>query len=290
MWSPQQERLENKVREGFLIIDKPPNLLSHEVSAIIGRLFSTKAGHGGTLDPKVSGVLVVALGRSARLLRFLTEMPKTYVGIVEFKEKKNKEGVERLFSSLTGVIEQLPPKEAAVARRRRKRMVYSLELLELSEDGKFALFKARVEKGTYIRVLCEDMGGSMVDLRRVETAGIEEKDAVIMQKVVDAKLLHDRGDSKLLDSILLGAGEIFWKSSLAKVVVNNKAAKNMARGAPLYAPGIMEVFGNIRNGLPIAVYSVGGSFIGVWRAVKDYKKESRGTVAKAERVHLNLLS
>ncbi len=287
----------------FLVIDKPPGIISHEVSSFFAKLFGVKAGHTGTLDPDVSGVLIVGLGKAVKLQQYIMEQGKTYVGIVKFPEEKSKEEVLSIFKSLTGVIEQVPPKESAVVRRKRKRHVYSLDLLELK--GQRALFKTHVERGTYIRVLCEQMGGYMEDLRRIETAGIHESKAVIMQRVLDAYVSYKCGNEKPLQSLLWTPEKLFLESRIPKVFVDEKAAKAIASGAPLYAPGVERVEGDVKKGKWIAISYEGEErkqekgqqrpkemtrrksieLIAVLKAVTDYEGQKRGIIAKKGRVH-----
>jgi H/ACA ribonucleoprotein complex subunit 4 len=81
------QELENLLKCGFLFIDKPRGPSSHEVSAYIRKLLQIKkAGHAGTLDPNVSGVLIIGLNKATRLLRFIAKDKKTYVGVMRIKK------------------------------------------------------------------------------------------------------------------------------------------------------------------------------------------------------------
>src|SRR4051795_6288540 len=69
--------------DGVVVVDKPAGWTSHDVVARCRRIFQQKrVGHSGTLDPDATGVLLVGLGRVTRMLRYLTELPKTYTGEV----------------------------------------------------------------------------------------------------------------------------------------------------------------------------------------------------------------
>lgn len=165
---------------GFLIVDKPTNMLSHDLTAKIGRLFNTKAGHSGTLDPNVGGVMLIGLGRYTRLLRFFTRLDKTYICLSKFKENVNNKHLELLISKI-GKNLQIPPAQSAVAKKPRYRNIYDLEILEVF--GNRLLFKARVESGFYMRVLCEQIGAEMEDLRRIAIGEIGEDKAINLYKL-----------------------------------------------------------------------------------------------------------
>ncbi len=160
---------------GILIVDKPTNILSHDLTAKIGRLYNTKAGHSGTLDPNVGGVMLIALGRYTRLLRFFTRLDKTYICLAKFDHKVNELDIKRLKSKI-GKNAQIPPLQSAVAKRLRYRELYELEILEVLNDR--ILFKARVESGYYMRVLNEQIGAKMEDLRRIAIGDIDESMSV----------------------------------------------------------------------------------------------------------------
>ncbi|MEM1971342.1 MAG: hypothetical protein QW336_02320 [Candidatus Anstonellales archaeon] len=161
--------------DGFIIVDKPTNILSHDLTAKIGRLYNSRAGHSGTLDPNVGGLMIIGLGRYTRLLRFFTRLDKTYVCLAKFRKPVDERVVEELMSKL-GKNLQIPPLQSAVAKRPRYRNVYELNILEIF--GNRILFRARVESGFYMRVLCEQIGAEMEDLRRIAIGRIYENYAM----------------------------------------------------------------------------------------------------------------
>ncbi|MBU0586026.1 RNA-guided pseudouridylation complex pseudouridine synthase subunit Cbf5, partial [Candidatus Micrarchaeota archaeon] len=178
------------MESGVIIIDKPPKLSSHEVTALVKKITgANRAGHAGTLDPKVTGVLPIALGRATKLIDFIVAKDKTYVGLMKFKKSQSKETVLNLFKKFTGEIVQTPPKISAVRKVPRKRKVDYLKLIEL--EGNLALFESKVQAGTYIRTLCDDMGklcggARMIELRRIAVGPINEKECFSMQDLSDA--------------------------------------------------------------------------------------------------------
>jgi len=277
------------VEDCVIIIDKPPGLASHEVTSLVKRIIgASRAGHAGTLDPDVSGVLPIALGRATKLLRYMAGKQKTYVGIVKFRRIPQKAEVEALFARFTGELVQTPPKMSAVRKVPRKRTVYSLRLLELS--GRLALFETRVDAGTYIRTLCEDMGkecggARMVELRRVAVGAIPEADAHRMTELVDAAWMKKNGDnSSVLESMLKKPESLL---GLPRVGIKGTALKSIASGAQIMAPAV-EKIGDVKKGDKVAVYC-GTLFVGVGAmqvAGADFQHKKHGLAVKMERVHL----
>ncbi len=275
--------------DGFVIVDKCPRLTSREISAFIAKWAGTKAGHVGTLDPLVSGVLPVAVGRSRKLIRYVVGSEKEYVGVVRFARELPKERVESVFARFVGEITQIPPKQSAVAKRPRKRRVFSLTLLEL--EGKKALFRAVVEAGTYIRVLCQDIGKAlgvkavMDELRRVRVGGITEESAHRMEEIFAAFYLWREGNDRLLRRVLLPPDALL--SRYPKVEISKRAAENLLRGAPLYRPGLLSAE-SFNQDEVVRVYCE-GKFVGMGRAVvssSEANQMRKGVVLRMERVHM----
>jgi len=249
----------------FAVVDKPPNVISHELTAAVGRLFGLKAGHGGTLDPNVSGVLPIGLGRARRLTPFLTLGRKEYVMLAHlpWAEGLPEGEVERRLKAYEGVITQTPPRHAAVRRRPRKRRVYSIELLE--KRGPEVLMRAVVERGTYMRVLAEQMGGRMVELRRTAVEGIREEDAVLVQRLQDEVSLFP-----ILKPCLRHPLWVMRKANLGEVVVKERAGESFLHGGAVFPPGVVEV----RHGeKPYYSVRTEKAFLGVGRFERKEGKE-----------------
>lgn len=298
MASPQPEKEGRKretgnpkppelISDGVVIIDKPPGMASHEITTFVKKITGAKrAGHAGTLDPEVSGVLPVALGRATKLLQYIAGKDKTYVGIVKFRNPMDAAGIAKLFAVFTGTLTQTPPKISAVRKVPRKRTVHSLKLLEAG--GRLALFEARVDAGTYIRTLCEDMGqkvggARMEELRRTAVGRITEREASTMQELVDAMWFwKEKGDGAMLLG-MLKPPEAFI--DLPKVVVKETALKNILSGAQVMVPGIVRM-DDVERGGRVAIYC-GAKFVGVGVAQcrPEEAETVKGPVVKLERVH-----
>ncbi len=273
-----------------IIIDKPPGHTSHEITTFVKKLTGAdRAGHAGTLDPQVSGVLPVALGRATKLLQYIAGKDKTYVGIIKFRKPQGREQIERLFSEFTGEIVQTPPKVSAVRKRPRKRMVYRLKLLEISDENpRLALFEAKVDAGTYIRTLCSDIGkkcggARMEELRRTAVGGITEKEAYKMHELVDAMWHYKEGEKKPFEKMLRPPESLI---DLPKVFIKESALESIKSGAQVMIPAI-ERMEKAEKGQRVAMYC-GKRFIGVGIAqVSEKELKGKGLGVKLERVHMD---
>ena len=209
---------------GIVIVDKPQDWTSQDVTARLRRVFNTRRiGHGGTLDPMATGVLPVFVGRATRGVEFFEHAEKTYeatllLGTVTDTEdtsgtvlqQKEVHISETEFLSILprfrGKIMQIPPMYSAlkvggqklvdlarkgktVERQPRQIEIFQLDCVEFS--GNTARLVVRCSKGTYIRTLCKDIGealgcgGCMAALRRVQAGEYTAGEAVPLQVLLD---------------------------------------------------------------------------------------------------------
>ena len=183
--------IEQLLEYGLILIDKPPGPTSHEVVAWAKRILEIpKAGHSGTLDPQVSGVLPLGLGEGTKALGVLLLGPKEYHALGRLHSLPSKEKLEQILDLFRGEIFQKPPQRSAVVRQTRTRTIYELDLLEQKE--RLVLLRVLCEAGTYIRKLYYDMGellgpgGSMIELRRSRVHQFSEDNLVTMHELADA--------------------------------------------------------------------------------------------------------
>ena len=210
---------------GIVIIDKPQEWTSQDVTARLRRVFNTRRiGHGGTLDPMATGVLPVFVGRATRGVEFFEHAEKAYETVLRLGLTTDTEDVfgntlieqevhisETEFLSVLprfrGKIEQIPPMYSAlkvngqklcdlarkgkeVERQPRPIEIFELTLLEFT--GNTARLRVRCSKGTYIRTLCKDIGealgcgGCMQELRRIQAGEYTIDEAVPLQTLLDA--------------------------------------------------------------------------------------------------------
>jgi predicted rRNA pseudouridine synthase len=250
---------------GFIVIDKPKGPTSHQIDYWVRTMLNVeRVGHIGTLDPSVSGVLVMALGHSTRLIDIAHEDPKEYVGVMRFHGDVDEKKVRDVFALFTDEIYQIPPVRSAVARTLRKRRIYSLKILEMK--GREVLFNVRCDSGTYIRTLCVDIGyvasggGQLEELRRISTGPFTENMCVTMQDVSDAAELIKKGEDRLLRKILIPP--IFLFRDKPKIVIKKSAMSTIAHGSDLYPGGIKAVIGNPVKGDRVCVISEDNSVVG----------------------------
>ena len=211
---------------GIVIVDKPQDWTSQDVTARLRRVFNTRRiGHGGTLDPMATGVLPVFVGRGTRGVEFFEHAEKTYETVLrlglttttedvwgETIEEKSveftTEKLETVLESFRGEILQVPPMYSAlkvngqklcdlarkgkeVERKPRPITIHELTLLEVGENT--LRLRVRCSKGTYIRTLCKDIGealgcgGCMAQLRRVTAGEYTIEEAVPLQVLLDTE-------------------------------------------------------------------------------------------------------
>lgn len=255
----------------FVNVDKPSGPTSHQVSEMVKKILGVKkAGHSGTLDPKVTGCLPVGVGRAAKLNYLVLSAGKEYVGIAHFHTDVTESRVRKAFEAFTGEIEQLPPVKSAVKRRLRKRTVYAFELLEL--ENRDALFRASVQAGTYIRKLVHDVGehlgcgAHMGDLRRTRAGSFDESSLTILHDLRDAVAYwKETGDEAPLRRMLLSPESAV--EHVARVTIDPVAARAVCHGAYLMVPGVLE-YSDFEKDEPVLMFS-DGLLVGYGVALMD---------------------
>lgn len=288
---PSQRPAEEHIRYSLVLLDKPRGPSSHEVAAWVKKILGVdRAGHAGTLDPKVSGVLPIAVAEGTKVLMALSRSDKVYVAVAKFHGDVDVERLRAVLQELQGAIYQKPPLRSAVKRQLRTRRVYSLELLEV--DGRYAVIKMHVEAGTYARKIIHDIGeilgvgANMRELRRVAVSCFAEDETVTLQDVADAYYIWRKyGDDAYLRRVLLPIEEV--ARHLPKIWVRDSAVDALCHGAPLAAPGVAKFEIPFSRGELVALFTLKGELIGVGRALVDgeeVKKMEKGLVARTDRV------
>ncbi|MFO7619005.1 MAG: RNA-guided pseudouridylation complex pseudouridine synthase subunit Cbf5 [Thermoplasmata archaeon] len=290
--APDERGIKDHLRKGIIVLDKPRGPSSHQVSAWVRNIVGAeKAGHGGTLDPNVSGVLVIALDDALKALQVLLLDSKEYIAIMKLHGQADREELNRVFKEFTAEIYQTPPVRAAVKRERRSRTIHEMEMLDVVE--KSVLFRVVCESGTYIRTLCVDMGdalgvgGHMFELRRTRTAGFDESHIVKLHELKDAFVAYEEGNEKLLRKVILPFERMLDR--LPKIYVKDSAVDAICHGADVAIPGISRIEGNFETGQVVAVMSQKGEGIAVGKAKLDSAKileMQRGSAVNLERVFM----
>jgi len=277
--------IDELLRFGVVVVDKPQGFRSQDVTIFVrDALGCRKAGHAGTLDKDVSGVLPVGLEKSSKMLGYLGKKDKEYIGIMRFNKPLKKEEIERAFRLFSGSITQVPPPGSAVRRVRRKRKVYYLAPLEFK--GNEVLFAVGCEAGTYIRTLCSDIGkgrggARLMELRRVRVGKIGENECVPLEEIVRARLSREReGDDGMLRKVVLPIEHFV---DMEKISIKDSAVQSICSGAALNAPGVLCASKKIKKGEPVALMDEGGRLIAIAKSDVDGTDicgMRKGTVAR----------
>ena len=207
----KQKPISELLEFGIINIDKPSGPTSFNVSDFVRKTLGIrKTSHFGTLDPKVTGVLPIALNRACKLTGYFIGHNKEYVGIMRMHEEIEMKKIQEIINKkFLGKIKQTPPVKSRVARREREREIKSFGLLE--QDNKDILFKTEVQGGTYIRKLIDDLGkelgigAHMLELRRTRAGIFSEETSINLYDFEKAV------KNKELDKIITPAEEAIKK-------------------------------------------------------------------------------
>ena len=213
--------------DGILLVDKPAGLTSHDVVHHIRKTFRLrKVGHGGTLDPMATGLLIILLGRGTRLSNDVMGADKTYEGVMRLGVTTNSEDVDGAvtgtadYSGVTrvaleaemqkwlGDVQQIPPMVSAIKKNgvplyklarkgqeieRAPRWLHVFEFALLDFAPPCARFRLRCSKGTYVRTLCADIGRALgcgahlAELRRTQSGDFSIGKALALRDLLAMK-------------------------------------------------------------------------------------------------------
>ncbi len=250
-------------------LDKPSGPTSFQVSQFVKNLLNiNKTSHFGTLDPQVSGVLPVALGRACRLSDYFMHRDKTYVGIMRLHTEVAEEILNAAIQKFLGKIQQLPPVRSRVKRAVREREVKTFKILE--RNGKDILFETQVQAGTYIRKLCDDMGreiggAHMLELRRTQAGVFTESDSHTLYELEKAVEEFNKGNEKPLHEMLI-PGEVIG-IVLPVIFVKSESIKKLYTGSPLFTQFISK-YKSLEKDEKVALFA-DTTFIGCYRIVNE---------------------
>jgi tRNA pseudouridine55 synthase len=265
--------------DGVLLLNKPIGMTSHDCVMKIRKMFKTKkVGHTGTLDPDVSGVLPICIGKATKIVEFLTADRKTYEGEVTLgiatttedasgevvAEKKidrplKREEILSALKKLTGEIEQIPPMYSAikvngkklyeyaragieVERPRRKVTIYELELLDDREQfmGETISFRFRVtcSKGTYVRTLAVMIGEQLGYPAHMSHLIRTASGSFTLEQCVTFEQIEQKMNENAHQEMLLSIEQAL--SHLPKYEISDKVAEKVKNGAVLPTPNISQ--------------------------------------------------
>ena len=293
--TPLKRPLSEYLKYGCINLDKPANPSSHEVVAWIKRILRVeRTGHSGTLDPKVTGCLIVCLNRATRLVKSQQGAGKEYITVLRLHSAIDSE--RTLLASLeqlTGALFQRPPLISAVKRQLRVRTIYANNLIEFDQERNLAVFRVSCEAGTYIRTLCVHLGlllgvgGHMQELRRSRSGILNEHDHMVtMHDVMDAMHLYDQSKDESYLRHTVKPLEILL-TSYKRLVVKDSSVNAVCYGAKLMLPGLLRFAAGIEVNEEVVIMTTKGEAVAVGialMATADMAHCDHGAVAKIKRV------
>ena len=263
--------------QGILIINKPQGYTSQDVVSKVKKILNIKkAGHTGTLDPMATGVLPVLFGEYTKLSKYLIEHDKTYVAklklgvktitgdiegeVIESKEFDKcileKSNVEKVLNSFIGKQKQMPPMYSAIKVNGKKLYEYAREGktvkveprdIELYDVKLISIVKDEIEfevscsKGTYIRVVCEDIAKELGTIGTMSSLNRTVVDKFSIQDAITFEILEEIKDS--IDSKLIKMEDVF--NEFPKLNLNKRKTELFLNGVMLtfeYDDGIYNVY------------------------------------------------
>jgi tRNA pseudouridine55 synthase len=215
--------------DGILIINKPQGYTSHDIVNIVKKALNTpKVGHTGTLDPNATGVLPILIGKATKVSKYLIEHNKTYVAELALGEKSstgdtegeiiekkkvpllNEEQIKQVLKSFEGKQMQTPPIYSSIKINGKKAYEYArkgqniqleprpIEIMKISFikfENNVLKYEVQCSKGTYIRVLCEDIAerlgtvGLMKNLCRTRVNEFDIEDSCKIEQIAKEKII-----------------------------------------------------------------------------------------------------
>ena len=291
---PSDRSVGELLESGVIILDKPSGPTSHQVTAWVKDIMNMKKiGHGGTLDPNVSGVLPLCLGKAVRLTDLVLSSDKEYICLMRLHRSMDENKIRNVISEFTGKIYQFPPVRSAVKRQLRIRTVSSLTVLEIS--GRDILFRVSCDAGTYIRTLCTDIGealgcgANMIELRRSRSGSMEECGAVSLFDIKDAYVFwQQHGREEWIRSMVMPAEVLV--DPLPKIILKASAVDAVCHGADLNVQGIHMLDEDIRKNALVSLMTARGELVAVGTMMMSSPKimsTSQGKVVKITRVMMD---
>jgi len=291
---PARRSISELVGLGVILLDKPSGPTSRQAAQSAARLVGAqKVGHGGVLDPKVTGVLPLLLDKAVKAQQVLAGMDKAYRGVMRIHGQVPDEELARAMAAFRGEITQLPPRRSRVARRPRRRNILSFEILD--RDGRNAEFEVECEAGTYVRKLVHDLGqhigcgAHMLRLRRTRSGPFAEGECVSLERLAEAAEQLARGDEGPLRQVVRPLEDI-----LARLVpciwADDGAVNSLCGGYPLAAVGVCKLQ-ELEEGQRVAVLTLKGELIALGTSCMNSEQmlaEDKGIAVRVRKVFMSL--
>ncbi len=291
---PGSRAVEELIHNGLFVLDKPCGPTSRECVSWVKKILGVaKAGHSGTLDPRVTGVLPVALDKATKVMPALQGLSKRYIAVVRLHKEVGKKNLKEVCEQFVGTITQKPPVRSAVRRVKRKRVVYSLNIVDIV--GRDVVLDVCCEAGTYIRKLVHQIGqkiggAHMVELRRIAVGPYKEQQAHTFQDLKDAFEFYKAGvqgaEEKLRQLVLPVEAAV---DHIPKLVIKDSAVFSVCNGSPLYIGGVCKLEDTIKKDGLVAIVTGKGELValGIATANAEDAKKTKGILVKTDRVIMN---
>ncbi len=283
---------------GFLLIDKPSGMTSHDVVARVRRAINIrKVGHAGTLDPLATGLLVCGVGPATKLMRFVQDLPKEYVGQIQFgvaTDSLDADGeetyrqpmlvtpadLEAVIGKFTGTVYQVPPMVSAlkvggrrlhelarqgieVEREARPVEIYSLQVLDVRpQEYTEAVIRVVCAKGTYVRVLADDLAKALGGRAHLKALRRLKTGALSVEHAITLERLDELGEAGRWDTALLSPFDAL--ASLPHCLLRSEVADRVRNGARLT---VEEVPGQWTEGDIVRLADTAENLLAVYRLV-----------------------
>lgn len=291
---PENRPIEEYISKGVINLDKPSGPTSHEIDSWVKRILNCeKSGHGGTLDPKVTGVLPIGINNATRAIQLLLTAPKEYVCLMTLHDEVPENKIHEVFKEFTGKIFQTPPVKSAVKRELRAREIYYSTIYEI--EGRDILFRIGCEAGTYVRTYCHNIGevlgvgAHMSELRRTRVGSFNEKNKLVtLQDLTDSYhfFLEDGNETFLREAILPMEKVADY---LPKIFIKDSAVDAICHGANLASGGIVSLSDNIKKFDTIAIETLKGELVASGQSLfdsEDILKADSGFVVDTKKVFM----
>jgi len=288
------------MKDGVLLINKPAGFTSFDVIAKLrGMLKTKKIGHGGTLDPNVTGVLPVFIGRATKAIDLVPDTDKSYTATIKLGVETNTQDIwgevieenspekdinkiEQTILSFKGEQNQLPPMFSAIKvngvrlydlareglnieRQTRKINIYDIAFEGKTQNDDEYKFSVSCSKGTYVRTICADIGiklgcgATMTSLVRTSALGFKLSDCVTLQEVQTA------ADEGRVDELITSIDSVF--ESFPPIFLSEENEKPYLNGVSIPAKKISGVIADTNyelvKTLQYRVYTHDGRFVGI---------------------------
>ncbi|MBI5797974.1 RNA-guided pseudouridylation complex pseudouridine synthase subunit Cbf5 [Candidatus Woesearchaeota archaeon] len=290
---PEDRSIEELLNYGLIILNKPQGPTSHQVTDTVKQILHLeKAGHSGTLDPNVTGALVIALGKSTRVVEALLKAGKEYVCLMHIHEPVEEKKIRDAFKDFLGKIQQMPPMKSAVKRQLRTREIYYLDILEI--QGQDVLFRVGCQAGTYIRTICVDMGrrletkAHMQELVRTKVSTFTDQEWISLHDLKDAWVAYEEGNDAVLKQIIHPIERAV--DHMKKLWLIDTAVDTICHGAFLSVPGIAKLESDIELNDQVALLTVKGELVAIGTAkmnAQNMWKQQKGIAIVDNKVFMS---